>query len=209
MKAVQYFCQAVLVLFARAAAFPLADLTGRAERLPAAAQSCAACAFLALEIQNTAAGLRNTQLCEYFSFCAGDWSSLLSYNFDLPQIRAQDRCLKMDFHRETCLKAIGSGLQKYQPFLLLVETSIASSNNQVTWMRSSTQRLAELVMNQINAEFGSTDLDESELEASASDLESSTDWNRQVKVHVILRDFTRFIEKTARAIRFMTAVSSP
>ncbi|XP_072366302.1 interleukin-6 [Scyliorhinus torazame] len=200
MRAVQCFCQVFLVLLARVAALPVG------ERLPAATVSCASCSSLAIEIQNTAAALRNIQLCEYFRFCEGDWSSLLAHDFALPQIRAQDRCLRNDFHKETCLKAIASGLQKYKPFLLLVETYIMISNNQVTWMRSNTQRLAELVMNQINAEFGSIDLGESELEVSASELVSSTDWDRQVKVHVVLRDFTKFIEKTARAIRFMAAV---
>ncbi|XP_067907065.1 interleukin-6-like [Heterodontus francisci] len=204
MRSVQYFCQLFFLLFGRVAAFPVSDQVETAESFPAAARSCSSCASLAMEIRNTAAELRDTQLCEYFSLCDGDWSSLLSYDFDLPKLRTQDRCLKMNFHKETCLKAIASGLQKYKPFLLLVETPIASSNDQVIWMRSSTQRLAELVMNQVNAEFGSTDLAESELEVSASALVSRVDWNKQVNMHVILRDFTRFIEKTARAIRFMT-----
>ncbi|XP_038652362.1 interleukin-6-like [Scyliorhinus canicula] len=194
------FCQVFLVLLARVAALPVG------ERLPAATESCASCSSLAIEIQNTAAALRNIQLCEYFRFCEGDWSSLLAHDFALPQIRAQDRCLRNVFHKETCLKAIASGLQKYKPLLLLVETYIMTSNNQVTWMRSTTQRLAELVMNQINAEFGSIDLGESDMEVSASEPVSSTDWDRQVKVHVVLRDFTKFIEKAARAIRFMAAV---
>ncbi|XP_067854364.1 interleukin-6-like [Heptranchias perlo] len=206
MRSVQYFCQLFLVLFGTVAAFPVGDLVETAEHLPGSAPlNCAACDSLALQIQKTAAKLRDAQLCEYFSFCDGDRSSLLSYNFDLPQIQAQDRCLKMGFHKETCLKAIASGLQKYNPFLLLVERFIPSSNDQVIWMRSSTQRLAELVTYQLNAEFGSTDLAESGQEVSASDL--PTDWSRQVKVHVILRDFTTFIEKTSRAIRFMKSVS--
>uniref|UniRef100_UPI00398EA72E interleukin-6-like n=1 Tax=Pristiophorus japonicus TaxID=55135 RepID=UPI00398EA72E len=208
MRPVQYFCQLFLVLFGRVAAFPVADLAETVESLPGSALTCAACGSLALQIQSTAAELRDTQLCEYFSFCDGDRSSLLSYHFDLPQIRAQDRCIKIGFHKETCLKAIAAGLQRYNTFLLLVETSIASSNDQVVWMRSSSQRLVELIMHQLNAEFGTTDLAESELEVSASDLVSRTDWNRQVKVHIILRDFTTFIEKTTRAIRFMKSVPS-
>ncbi|XP_078084403.1 interleukin-6-like [Mustelus asterias] len=202
MRPVQCFCQVFLVLFAGVAALPVG------ERLPAATQLCATCASLAMEIRNTAAALRNTQLCEFFRFCDGDWSSLLSYDLNLPQLGAQDRCLWNDFHKETCFKAIASGLQKYRLFLLLVETFPANSNDQVTWMRSNTQRLAELVINQINAEFGSTGLAESELEGSASELVSGRDWDRQMTVYIILRDFTRFIEKTARAIRFIPEFGS-
>ncbi|XP_072431031.1 interleukin-6-like [Chiloscyllium punctatum] len=200
-------CQVFLVLFAGLAAFPVTELSGREVRLPSAALTCSTCVPLAMEIRNTAAELRNIQLCEFFSLCEQDWSSLLSYDFDLPQIRAQDRCLKINFHKQTCLEAIASGLQKYKPFLLLVETSISSSNDRVTWMRSSTQHLADLIMNQLKAEFGITNLHQAELEIPISDQASNSDWSTQVSVHVILRDFTKFIEGTARAIRFMRTQS--
>ncbi|XP_072431032.1 interleukin-6-like [Chiloscyllium punctatum] len=200
-------CQVFLVLFAGLAAFPVTELSGREVRLPSAALTCSTCVPLAMEIRNTAAELRNIQLCEFFSLCEQDWSSLLSYDFDLPQIRAQDRCLKINFHKQTCLEAIASGLQKYKPFLLLVETSISSSNDRVTWMRSSTQHLADLIMNQVSSEFGITNLHQAELEVPISDLASNSDWSTQVTVHVILRDFTKFIEGTARAIRFMRTQS--
>ncbi|XP_069772090.1 interleukin-6-like isoform X2 [Narcine bancroftii] len=146
------------------------------------------------------------QLCDYFAFCDGDEGSLLTYEFNLPQIRAQDRCTKISFQKETCLKAIAAGLQNYNSFLMLVETSSVGSNDQMTWMRSSTQQLAEQVRHQLNAEFGVRDGSESEreLEVSASDLVSKTEWNRQVNVYVILRDFTRFMEKASRALRFMS-----
>ncbi|XP_059497089.1 interleukin-6-like [Stegostoma tigrinum] len=208
MRPVQYFCQLFLVLFAGVAALPVTELSGGEVRLPVAALSCSTCVPLAMEIRNTAAELRNTQLCEFFSLCEQDWSSLLTYDFDLPHIRAQDRCLKTNFHKQTCLEAIASGLQKYKPYLLLVETSIPSSNDRVTWMRSSTQQLAELITNQVSAEFGITNLREAKLQVSPSEQSSTTDWSTQVTVHVILRDFTKFVELTARAIRFMRTQSS-
>ncbi|XP_051872903.1 interleukin-6-like [Pristis pectinata] len=194
----------LLLVCGKVAAFPVTEPMQTAERSPAPALSCATCDSLALQIQSSAAELRDSQLCEYFSFCDGDQGSLLTYDFNLPQIRAQDRCTKISFHKETCLKAITKGLEKYNPFLLLVETSIMGSSNRMIWMRSSTQRLTELVMHQLNVEFGISNVNESELEASASDLVSKTDWNRQVNAHVILRDFTRFMEKSSRALRFMS-----
>ncbi|XP_020380873.2 interleukin-6-like [Rhincodon typus] len=208
MRPAQYFCQLFLVLFAGVAAFPVTELLGGEVGLPVAALSCSTCVPLAMEIRNTSAELRNTQLCEFFSLCEQDWSSLLTYGFDLPQIRAQDKCLKINFHKETCLKAIASGLQKYKPYLLLVETSIPSSNDRATWMRSSTQQLAELIMNQLKSEFGITNLREGERQVLTSEQVPKTDWSTQVTVHVILRDFTKFIELTARAIRFMRTQSS-
>ncbi|XP_055517305.1 interleukin-6-like isoform X1 [Leucoraja erinacea] len=134
----------------RVAAFPVLELVDAAGRLQTPALGCATCAPLALQIRSTTAALRDTQLCEFFSFCDGDQGSLLTYDFNLPQIRAQDRCTSSSFHKETCLRAIATGLQKYNPFLLSVETSILSSNDQMTWVRSSAQRLAELLMHQVS-----------------------------------------------------------
>ncbi|XP_051872904.1 interleukin-6-like [Pristis pectinata] len=196
----------LLLVCGKVAAFPVTESVQTAERSPAPALSCATCDSLALQIQSSAAELRDSQLCEYFSFCDGDQGSLLTYDFNLPQIRAQDRCTKISFHKETCLKAIAAGLQNYNHFLLLVERSIMGSNNQMIWMRSSTQRLTELVMHQLNVEFDISNKSESESEASAFGLVSKTDWNRQVNTHVILRDFTRFMEKSSRALRFMNSV---
>ncbi|XP_069772098.1 interleukin-6-like isoform X3 [Narcine bancroftii] len=195
-----------LMLFGRVAALPVTDSMERTGGSPAPAVPCATCPSLALQIRSTAAELRDAQLCDYFAFCDGDEGSLLTYEFNLPQIRAQDRCTKISFQKETCLKAIAAGLQNYNSFLMLVETSSVGSNDQMTWMRSSTQQLAEQVRHQLNAEFGVRDGSESEreLEVSASDLVSKTEWNRQVNVYVILRDFTRFMEKASRALRFMS-----
>ncbi|XP_072911388.1 interleukin-6-like [Hemitrygon akajei] len=197
MGLAESFYLLLLVLCGRVATFPLTEWTA------AAAPGCATCDSLALQIQSSAAELRDAQLCEYFSFCDGDQGSLLTHDFNLPQIRSQDRCTKISFHKETCLKAIAKGLHKYNPFLLLVETSIVRSSEQIIWMRSSTQRLTELIMHQLNVEFGISTVSESEMESSALGLVSTTEWNRQVNAHVILRDFVRFMEKSARALRFM------
>ncbi|XP_032902121.1 interleukin-6-like [Amblyraja radiata] len=208
MRPIQNFYLLFLAMCGRVAAFPVTELVDAAGRLQTPALGCATCAPLALQIRSTAAALRDTQLCEFFSFCDGDQGSLLTYDFNLPQIRAQDRCTSSSFHKETCLRAIATGLQKYNPFLLSVETSILSSNDQMTWVRSSAQHLAELLMHQLNVEFGISDVGESELEVSVFDSVSKTDWNRQVNVHVTLRDFTRFMEKSSRALRFMSSVTN-
>ncbi|XP_062898358.1 interleukin-6-like [Mobula hypostoma] len=198
MGLAESFYLLLLVHCGRVATFPLT------ERPAAPGPSCATCDSLALQIQSSAAELRDAQLCDYFSFCDGDQGSLLTSDLNLPQIRSQDRCTKISFHKETCLKAIAKGLHKYNPLLLLVQTSIVRSSEQIIWMRSSTQRLAELIMHQLNAEFGIISVSESEVESSALDFVSKTDWNRQVNAHVILRDFVRFMEKSARALRFMS-----
>ncbi|XP_078284843.1 interleukin-6-like [Rhinoraja longicauda] len=206
MRPTQNFCLLFLAMCGRVAAFPVTELVDEAERSPspAPALGCTTCGPLALQIRSTAASLRDTQLCEFFCFCDGDQGSLLTYDFNLPQIRTQDRCTKTSFHKETCLRAIATGLQKYDPFLLSAETSIVSSNDQMRWVRSSSRSLSELLTHQLNVEFGISDVGESELEVSAPDLVSKTDWNRQVNVHVTLRDFTRFMEKSSRALRFMS-----
>ncbi|XP_072108060.1 interleukin-6-like [Mobula birostris] len=198
MGLAQSFYLLLLVHCGRVATFPLT------ERPAASGPSCATCDSLALQIQSSAAELRDAQLCDYFSFCDGDQGSLLTSDFNLPQIRSQDGCTKISFHKETCLKAIAKGLHKYNPLLLLVQTSIVRSSEQIIWMRSSTQRLAELIMHQLNVEFGINSVSESEMESSTLDFVSKTDWNRQVNAHVILRDFVRFMEKSARALRFMS-----
>ncbi|XP_032894266.1 interleukin-6-like [Amblyraja radiata] len=203
MRPAQNFYLLFLAMCGRVAAFPVTELVDAAGRLQTPALGCATCAPLALQIRSTAAALRDTQLCEFFSFCDGDQGSLLTYDFNLPQIRAQDRCTMISFHKETCLRAIATGLQKYHPFLVSAETSIVSSNDQMIWVRSSSWRLSELLMHQLNVEFGISGVGQSELEDSVSDLVSKTDWNRQVNVHVTLRDFTRFMEKSSRALRFM------
>ncbi|XP_042188225.1 interleukin-6-like [Callorhinchus milii] len=157
---------------------------------------------LALQIRSTAAELRFQQLCDYFAQCDGDWSKLLSNQLHLPQIQAEDRCSRTNYHKQTCLQAIVTGLMKYKTSLSMLENSLGSPNDKIVRMNSNVQRLTELLTHQLTTEVGSTQLAMSEQEVSAANLTSGVEWDTQVKVHVILRDFTIFMEKTFRAIRF-------
>eukprot|EP00062_Callorhinchus_milii_P002097 gi/632938001/ref/XP_007901912.1/ PREDICTED: interleukin-6-like [Callorhinchus milii] len=146
------------------------------------------------------------QLCEYFSMCDGDMSSLQTYTMELPQIRKEDGCFRRGFRKEKCLTSIVRGLKGYRRHLLFVNQLIGNGNQQVGAILGSISNLVDLLLLQRNVKGDITQQDESNQEALNPDMSSQTEWDRQVRVHVILRKFAFFMESTVRAIRFMKSV---
>ncbi|XP_020380863.1 interleukin-6 [Rhincodon typus] len=158
---------------------------------------------LALFIQNIATELRKRQLCDYFSMCDGTSNSLNMYNRELPQIRKKDKCFESSFQKKKCLTKIVKGFQGYKKYLQFVSQWIEVDNLQVNAMLSSAKILVDLLPLESKIRERIAQQDKGNEEAFNLEESSKTDWNKQVTVHVILRNFALFMESTIRAIRFM------
>ncbi|XP_072366301.1 interleukin-6-like [Scyliorhinus torazame] len=135
--------------------------------------------------------------------CDGATNSLTMYNMELPQIRKKDKCFETNFQKKKCLSRIVKGFQEYKKFLSFVRQWIEGDGLQVDAMLSSAKILVDLLPleSKIRERIGQQD--KSNEQAFNVDQSSENDWNKQVAIHVILRNFALFMESTIRAIRFM------
>ncbi|XP_043546964.1 interleukin-6 [Chiloscyllium plagiosum] len=158
---------------------------------------------LALFIWNIATEQRKRQLCDYFSMCDGTSNSLNMYNMELSQIRKRDKCFESSFQKKKCLIRIVKGFQDYKKYLQFVRQRIVGDNLQVDAMLSSTKILVDLLPLESKIRERIAQQDNSNEKTFNLDESTKTDWDKQVTVHVILRNFALFMESTIRAIRFM------
>ncbi|XP_078056645.1 interleukin-6-like [Mustelus asterias] len=155
---------------------------------------------LALFIQSVAAELRNRQLCDFFSLCDGKMSSLQMYNMQLPQLRKRDRCFRRGFQKKKCLAKIVEGLGEYKKHLLFVNQWIQNEKQQVDVLLVNIENLADLLILQNKIQESITHQHKGPF---IPDKPPKSVWDKQLKIHVILRNFALFMESTVRAIRFM------
>ncbi|XP_072909038.1 interleukin-6-like [Hemitrygon akajei] len=158
---------------------------------------------LALFIQSIASEQSNRQLCNYFFMCNGSANSLEMYKMDLPQIRKKDKCFQRTFQKKKCLSKIIKGFQEYRKYLLFVSQWIKDDNRQVDAMLSSTKILVNLLPVESRIRERIAQLDKSNGAAFHMEQSSKRDWDKQVTIHVILRNFALFMEGTIRVIRFI------
>ncbi|XP_078279187.1 interleukin-6 [Rhinoraja longicauda] len=149
---------------------------------------------LAFHVRNVAVELRDRQLCDFFSMCDGSMSSLQMYNMQLPRLVSGDRCYSRAFQKKTCLAKIVKGLHEYKSYLQFVKQGTEDEKRQVDLLLVGMNNLADLLQSKLHYQHK---------EAFIPDMLSHTAWSKQVKIHVILRNFALFMESTIRAIRFM------
>ncbi|XP_069772146.1 interleukin-6 [Narcine bancroftii] len=183
------------VLILHASASPLPEFSGDSEALSETSQDLRELNLepLALHIWRVAGELRNRQLCDFFSMCDGIMSSLQMYNMQLPQLVKKDRCYWRAFKKKTCLTKIVKSLHEYQQYLLFVKQE-SEDKNLVDAMLVSMKNLVDILQSKIHYQHQ---------DAFIPDTLSLSVWNKQVKIHVILRNFVLFMESTIRALRFM------
>ncbi|XP_059497082.1 interleukin-6-like [Stegostoma tigrinum] len=105
--------------------------------------------------------------------------------------------------KKKCLTKIVKGFQDYKKYLQFVSQWIEVDNLQVDAMLSSTKILVDLLPLESKIRERIAQQDKGNEEAFNLEGSSKTDWDKQVTVHVILRNFALFMESTIRAIRFM------
>ncbi|XP_067854363.1 interleukin-6-like [Heptranchias perlo] len=125
------------------------------------------------------------------------------YNMELPQIRKKDKCFQRSFQKKKCLSKIVKGFQEYKKYLLFVSQWIKEEKPQVEAMLSSTKSLVDLLPLESKIRERIAQQDKNNEEAFNLDQSPEKDWDKQVAIHVILRNFALFVESTVRAIRFM------
>ncbi|XP_042202906.1 interleukin-6 [Callorhinchus milii] len=162
---------------------------------------------LALFIQSIATELHKKQLHDFFSLSDRNMSSLLLLPpMELPQIRKEDKCFQRRFRKEKCFSKIIKGFQEYKKYLKFVNQWINDEKQQVDIMLNSMKLLSDFLPLERKTRRRIPQWDESNQEALNPDMSLQTEWDRQVRVHVILRKFAFFMESTVRAIRFMKSI---
>uniref|UniRef100_A0A8C4YIH1 Interleukin-6 n=1 Tax=Gopherus evgoodei TaxID=1825980 RepID=A0A8C4YIH1_9SAUR len=125
------------------------------------------------------------QMCEKFTVCDNSMEMLAQNNLNLPKITEEDGCLLSGFNEEKCLRGISSGLFAFQTYLEYVRETFISEKQK---------------MKNPDAVIVPDPATQSTL---FEKLKSNKKWIEKISTHLILRDFTSFMEKTVRAVRYL------
>ncbi|NXC06825.1 IL6 protein, partial [Orthonyx spaldingii] len=144
------------------------------------------------------------QMCEKFTVCENSMEMLLHNKLNLPKVTEEDGdFLTFLSFQDKCLKKISSGLYTFQTYLKYVQETFISENQNVESLSYSTEHLAhtirQMVINPREVIIPDADTQKS----LHTQLKSSKAWIEKITVHLILRDFTSFMEKTVRAVRYL------
>ncbi|NXI46397.1 IL6 protein, partial [Galbula dea] len=144
------------------------------------------------------------QMCEKFTVCKNSMEMLLQNNLNLPKVTEDDGLTRafLSF-QDKCLKKISSGLYTFQTYLEYVKETFTSEKQNVESLCYSTQHLAHTIRQMVINPDEVIIPDSAAQESLRAKLRSSKNWIEKIITHLILRDFTSFMEKTVRAIRYM------
>ncbi|KFO10008.1 Interleukin-6, partial [Balearica regulorum gibbericeps] len=147
------------------------------------------------------------QMCEKFTVCENSMEMLLQNNLNLPKLTEEDGCLLAGFNSlsflDKCLKKISSGLYTFQPYLKYVQETFTSEKQNVELLCRSTERLAHNIRQMVINPDEVIIPDSATQESLRAKLKSDKTWIEKITTHLILRDYTSFMEKTVRAIRYL------
>ncbi|XP_064907375.1 interleukin-6 isoform X2 [Columba livia] len=196
----------LLLLLPRAAAVPLpaADSSGEAELEEAAVRRAALpdCVRLARLLHARAAQLQE-EMCEKFTVCGNSMEMLVQNNLNLPKMTEEDGCLFAGFDEDKCLRKISSGLYTFQTYLEYVKETFISEKQSVDLLCYSTEHLARTIRQMVINPDEVIIPDPATQESLRAKLKSNKNWIEKITTHLILRDFTSFMEKTVRAVRYL------
>ncbi|NXB33231.1 IL6 protein, partial [Eulacestoma nigropectus] len=144
------------------------------------------------------------QMCEKFTVCPNSMEMLLHNDLNLPKVTEEDGdFLTFLSFQDKCLRKISSGLYTFQTYLKYVQETFISENQNVESLSYSTEYLARTIRQMvINPE--EVIIPDADTQAFLhTKLKSTTAWTEKITIHLILRDFTSFMEKTVRAVRYL------
>uniref|UniRef100_H3AI47 Interleukin-6 n=1 Tax=Latimeria chalumnae TaxID=7897 RepID=H3AI47_LATCH len=139
------------------------------------------------------------QLCDKYAVCDNSMETFTPNSMNLPKM--DDRCLQSSFNKEKCFTKIASGLYAYHIHLLFVQDIYTNEGKVVKDLRISTEQLVDAVKLMVKDYYEVPELDADAQKVLLAKLYSESDWLQKVTARLILRDFTHFMAKTARAIR--------
>ncbi|KAF2983334.1 hypothetical protein EK904_000848, partial [Melospiza melodia maxima] len=128
-------------------------------------------------------------MCEKFTVCQNSMEMLLHNNLNLP--------------KDKCLRKISSGLYTFQTYLKYIQETFISENQNVESLSYNTEHLAQIIKQMVINPEEVIIPDAATQESLHTKLKSTTAWTKKITIHLILRDFTSFMEKTVRAVRYL------
>ncbi|NXP54393.1 IL6 protein, partial [Heliornis fulica] len=144
------------------------------------------------------------QLCEKFTVCENSMEILVRNNLNLPKLTEEDGdFLAFLSLQDKCLKKISSGLYTFQPYLEYIRDTFATERQNVELLCYSTQHLARTLRQMVTNPDEVIIPDPATQASLRAKLKSNKTWIEKITIHLILRDFTSFMEKTVRAIRYL------
>ncbi|NXA60220.1 IL6 protein, partial [Mohoua ochrocephala] len=144
------------------------------------------------------------QMCEKFGVCPNSMEMLLQNNLDLPKMTEEDGdFLTFLSFQDKCLRKISSGLYTFQTYLKYVQETFTSENQNVESIPYSTEHLARTIRQMVINPEEVIIPDAATQESLITKLKSIKAWTEKITIHLILRDFTSFMEKTVRAVRYL------
>uniref|UniRef100_A0A8C3TQ58 Interleukin-6 n=1 Tax=Catharus ustulatus TaxID=91951 RepID=A0A8C3TQ58_CATUS len=196
----------LLLLVPRAAAAPLppADSSGEAELDGAAARRAGLPNSLQqAQLLHARAAELQDEMCEKFTVCQNSMEMLLRNNLNLPKVTEEDGCLLAGFNEDKCLRKISSGLYTFQTYLKYIQETFTSEKQNVQSLCHSTELLAGTIRQMVINPEEVIIPDAATQESLHTKLKSIKAWTEKITIHLILRDFTSFMEKTVRAVRYL------
>ncbi|XP_042331929.1 interleukin-6 isoform X1 [Sceloporus undulatus] len=200
---------AVIALFLEA--FPLGDSSGEEEdsdseslfqTLPNGEALKRACQGLIWRLRATAARWKE-QLCKEQNVCKGSMEMMVQNNLHLPKITPEDGCSHTGFQKEACLRRLSSSLYAYRAYLEYIDDTFSKSEEGAGSLWPITQQLADNLKSMISDPDTVTVPPPVTQDMISAKLREQIGWNITVIKHLILQDFTSFMEKTARAFRLL------
>uniref|UniRef100_A0A8C9NL45 Interleukin-6 n=1 Tax=Serinus canaria TaxID=9135 RepID=A0A8C9NL45_SERCA len=135
-------------------------------------------------------------MCEKLAVCQNSVEMLLQNNLNLPKVTEEDGCLLAGFNEDKCLRKISSGLYTFQTYLKYIQETFTSENQNV-------ESPSNLSFSQVINPEEVIIPDAATQESLHTKLKSTKAWTEKITIHLILRDFTSFMEKTVRAVRYL------
>ncbi|XP_008492420.2 interleukin-6 [Calypte anna] len=196
----------LLLPVAAASPLPAADSSGEAELEGAATAGRRAalsdCVQLARLLHARAAQLQE-EMCEKFTVCENSMEMLVRNNLNLPKVTEEDGCLLAGFDEDKCLRKISSGLYTFTTYLEYIKETFTSEKQNIESLCYSTEHLARTVRQMVINPEEVTIPDSATQKSLRTKLKSNKTWIEKITTHLILRDFTSFMEKTVRAVRYL------
>ncbi|KFP55576.1 Interleukin-6 [Cariama cristata] len=143
-------------------------------------------------------------MCEKFTVCENSMEMLVQNNLNLPKVTEEDGdfLIILSF-QDKCLRKISSGLYTFQTYLEYVQETFTSEKQNVESLCYSTEHLARTIRQMVINPNEVIIPDSATQELLRAKLKTDKIWIEKITTHLILRDFTSFMEKTVRAIRYL------
>ncbi|NXF65995.1 IL6 protein, partial [Ciccaba nigrolineata] len=144
------------------------------------------------------------QMCEKFTICGNSMEMLVQNNLNLPKVTEEDGdFLTFLSFQDKCLRKISSGLYTFQTYLEYIQETFTSEKQNVESLCYSTEHLAHTIRQMVINPDEVTIPDPATQKSLRTKLKSDKTWIEKITTHLILRDFTSFMEKTVRAVRYL------